>query len=779
MRWNILKASLLGCSLLALSGLKTSFSRPVSAEGGYSAVSIVKGTHYRIESSGAAFYISFGKINAENETARFSYIFDEVSLPVSELGNAGVFVSNKTDVASSYDLGEKKSFEENFESSFEGGTDEEKEAYLLERSAFMLRTNTFYSLLFYRAPGKAAEENSSTAILRNNVSDYQQTSLGDFADGEALEGTYGYYFDGAKVTLSFLTTFTFGTDFTLYYQDGVKVTVDDETIGASLEAEDYDIVASDDGDVGGQAIYNSSLTFVPLTKKADPEDTRVDFDHIEINGVKDESLSLVSDGVRYYLIAKLKDGDTVSILTQKTVTHEDKNVQIHDLLELSGASKMDFTELKNPYLGVGNIPNEVNHAFRFLLNTPKLASGQWNGEKQTKFGIWTSNSHLWSNFGYIIRFREGTVDIFSGEEVPLGYGESSLIKPSSTLAVVVGLAKVTNADGFWYANRVYVEVNGVRVAYYDDTERKSLGSVITAPYLGEEGAEVSFEDYRQADLLSVSDATNDSRVHLTYPSYVLKGEDLNLDFVLDEGCKFLSLSINGIDALPNLIYADGVYSLKESAVTSAVSISYSLISDVRVSLLVEGDAINASYEACPLYGSRSVVKFNMPLGKVPSSVLIDGVESVSSLEREGGVFSLKLHPLVQNAKVMVRGEDKSFDMISSTSQDSHASVLLSSSSVPAGGSTSFSVNLEEGYLLENVSIAGDAVLSSSSGVYFLDSVYGDVVITLKTRKEEKAESLTEDSSFPWIPVMLYCVAGVSLIGGSIAIALMIKKKKVI
>ncbi len=756
MRWNVLKASLAACSLFALTGLKPSSSMSISAEGGYSILSITKGTHYRIESSGAAFYISFGKAIDENETARFSYIFDEVSLPDSELGNAGVFVSNKADIADSYDKGQTKSFKD-------GVADPH----------FMLKTNVFYSLLFYKAPGA----NSSTAIIRNNVYDYQQAGAGDFTDTEGLNGTYGYYFDGANVTLSFLTTFTYGFDFTLHYQDGVKITVDDKTITASLEAEDYETVNSDDGDPGGQAIYNSSLTFIPLTKKADPEDTRVEFDHIEVNGVEDESLSLVSDGVRHYLIAKLKDSDTVRIVTQKTVMREDKNVQVHDLLEVAGTTEMKFTELQNAYLGVGNIPNEANHAFRFILNTPKVASGQWNGEKQTKFGIWTSNNNLWSNFGYIIRFREGVVDILSGEEASLGRGESNLIKPSSALAVVVGLAKVTNASGIWYANRVYVEVNGVRVAYYDDAERKSLGSVITAPYLGEKGAEVSFEDYRKADLFPVSDVSNDSHVRITYPSYVLKGEDLGLTFVLDEGYKFLSLSINGVDALANLVYKDGIYSLKEKGITSAISISYSLISDVHVSLSVEGDTINASYEANPLYGSRSVVKFNMPVGKVPSSVLVNEVESVASLERNGNVFSLKLNPLIENAKVVVEGEDKSFAVALSSNENSHASVSLNSSSVLAGGSTSFSVNLEEGYVLEDISIVGDAALSSSSGVYFLDNVYGDITISLKTRKEASMVTPSTSSSFPWVAIVLYGIAGAVLIGGGIVIALMLKKKK--
>ncbi len=759
MRWNVLKASLAACSLFALTSLKPSSSTPVSAESEYSTLSIAKGTHYRIESDGsdgAAFYISFGKASEDNETARFSYIFDEISLQDSELGNAGVFVSNKTDVASSYDKGQKISFKD-------GVAD----------PGFMLKTNVFYSLLFYKAPGSS----TSTAIIRNNVHDYGQAGAGDFEDTEGLNGVYGYYFDGANVTLSFLTTFTFGTDFTLHYQSGVKVTVDEKVITATLDAEDYEILSKEDGDVGGQAIYNSSLTFIPLTKKDDPEDTRVEFDHIEVNGVENESLSLTSDGVRYYLIAKLSDNDTVKIVTKKTIMHEDKNVQVHDLLEVSGVTEMKFTELENAFLGVGNIPNEANHAFRFVLNTPKLASGQWNGEKQTKFGMWTSNNNLWSNFGYIIRFREGMVDILSGEEANLGHGESNLIKPSSALAVVIGLAKVTNESGVWYANRIYVEVNDVRVAYYDDTERKSLGSVITAPYLGEKGAEVSFEDYRKADLLPVSDLSNDPHVRITHPSYIQKGEDLDLTFVLDEGYKFLALSINGVDALSNLVYKDGVYSLKESGITSAVGISYSLISDVRVCLSVEGDLINASYEANPLYGSRSVVKFNMPVGKIPSSVLIDEVESVSSLERSGNVFSLKLNPLIENVKVVVKGEDKSFAITSSLSEDSHASVSLDSSSVLAGGSTAFSVNLEEGYVLEDISITGDATFSSSSGVYFLDDVYGDVAISLKTRKEASAVVPAASPSFPWVAIMLYCVAGAALIGGGLAIGLVLKKKK--
>ncbi len=440
MRWKLLKTLALVSSVLALTSHGKASSTPVFAESEYSSIAIVKGKHYRIESNGEAFYISFGKTKNADETARFSYIFDEFSFSGDDLGKAGLFASSKSDADISYDLDEKKDFKTILEGSYPANSDVTRDEWVSSRTLAASRTNVFYSLLFY----KSSETSQAEAIIRDNVYKYQNMGFGKYDDTNGMDGCYGCYFDGASVTLSFLATFTYGSDFTLHYKSGVNVVVDEETVSATLDAEDYELLDEPIGDCGGQAIYNRSLCFFPLKEKPEPDDMTVEYDHIEINGIPDENLSFISDGTRLYLITKLNDGDIVKIATKKKAASEDKNVQIHDLLEVAGVTEASFTELHNAYQGLGNIPNEPNHAFRFVLNTPKVASGKWNGEKQTKFGIWISNSSFWSNFGYIIRFIEGRVEILTGEEVALAMAESEVIAPSSSLGVVVGMAKITD-----------------------------------------------------------------------------------------------------------------------------------------------------------------------------------------------------------------------------------------------------------------------------------------------------------------------------------------------
>ncbi len=740
----------------------------------YKSETINMRSHYRIESNGAPFYIAFDKARTTYETSRFSYIFDEFSYETDDLDKGGIFVSDVSSVASSYKEEEHKTFSDIFRTTYNADPGAgEWDDYCKERLSFMFQTGTYYSLLFF----KASETSQTEAIIRNNVDDYEQASLGSYADTKGMDGRYGFYFDGAKVTLSFLATFLFGYNCTLYYQDGVTVAKDESTITPTIETEDYDVKDGNPADIAAAPIYNSTLCYIPFTKKADPEDTVVEFNHIEINGERRDDVAFKQDGTSYFIATKLNDGDSVKLVTKKTVVHEDKNVVIHDLYDVSDQTEITFNKLGDASYGVGNIPNEVNNAFRFVLNTPKVDGSAWVGEKQTKFGIWSSNESLWSNFGYIIRFAQGVVSILSGEEEPLARGESASIVSRSALVIVIGLAKLSNEANHWYANRVYVDVNDVRVAQYDDVNRRTLGSVITGPYIGEAGGEVSFEDYRKDSLVSVSDSSNNAHVKASFPSYAIKGEKLNATFVLEEGYKFSSFSVNGSGVLDKLTYVDGVYSLEIEDVSSSIDITYTLLSDVHVTLGLEGDVINTVYDSFPFFGSRNVVKFGVKDGHIPSSVLVNDVECISSLKRAGKVYSLELVPLAEDTKIVVSATEKVYSVaLAHEMDDGHASIKLSSSSVKAGGSVSFDVVLEEGYLLMDVSITGGAVLSSSNGTYYLDEVYGDVTISLKTKKKETAESV-ESASMMWIAYLLYGLAGASLLGFGIYALIAIRRKK--
>lgn len=741
------------------------------------------GEYVEIESDGAPFYFSFDKVRSEGnaEAARLCYIIDEFSASDDELKtNAGFFIGDSSHIDNSYKDASGTnyiSFGDTIAST--GGAAEDIDSL----KYYCFGSGAFTSVIPFN-DGK-----NINVLVRNGLSNYGQITLGDkFNDKSMDDGAcYGFYFDGIKVKISFLMTFEyFEKPLTIHYQDGVKVSINSETVTPTIVSEYYTVkskTATWTSDPGSYPIYNAGLCYIPFTKNEVDRNLIVQYDHIEINDAV-ANISFVTDGSSYYLVAKLKSSDTLKVVSFSKVAIEESssNINIYDLYDVSNLTKIDIRNTRNGIvinddkiyskdnngcIGIGNIPNSVNNAFRFNIT---LSSYHY-----TKFGIWTSNSGIWSNFGYIIRFGpDKTVYILSGEEEEYAKGACSEVNPGSKISAVVGMAKLYDENNHWFANRIYVDVNGERICEYNDSDRRTFGSAIIAPYFDNE-SRVIFEDYRINDLVEVS-SDNDSHVHSSNPTYTLKGESFTANFVLDDGYKFKTFTCNGVDILNSLKFNNGCYTYTINNVTGALKFSYTLLSDVSVNLSLNGDVLEPTFNAKPLYGSKPVVSFKMPIGKAPSSIKVNGVEKIQQLGREGSVYSLNLDSIIEDTVINIQSEDKTFVPSISSNSDIHAKINFENTAISIGGSTRIDISTEKGYFIKDVVIEGDATLSTYDGVYFLDNVYSDISVTVLTTKEE-AIVIEPIKEFNWTLCISIVLCVISAIVAFVLILLGIKLKK--
>ena len=764
------------------SGYIKSTSSEVASENSFQKQTVNIGEYVEIESDGSPFYLSFDKVRDEGEGARFCYIMDEFEASNDELeSNAGFFIGDSSHIENSY----KDASNTNYRSFGDmigtgGGLPESIE----EAKYYCFGTDRYTTVI------PLVSGDNINVLVRDSLSLTNQRTLGaDYSNKSLDDGCcYGYYFDGVKVKMSFLTTFEyFQQPLTIHFQDGVKVSVNNETVSPTIVSDYYPVKEKDEAtyinDPGSFPIYNSGLCYIPFTKKEVDKSLIVEYDHIEVN---DEvaDLKLINEGTSYYLITKLASKDTLEIVCSTKVAREEsaENVQIYDLYDVANSTKVDikntstgivvngdkvYNKSENGCIGIGNIPNTVNNAFRFNIT---LSSYHY-----TKFGIWTSNSGIWSNFGYIIRFGpEQKVYILSGEEQEYAQGRCAAVIPGAKISVVVGMAKLYDENNRWFANRIYVDINGERICEYNDVERRSFGSAIIAPYFDTE-SQVIFEDYRIKNLVAVNNDGNE-HVHTNNALYALKGEKFTAKFVLDEGYKFKTFTCNGVDVLNSLKFDNGFYTYIVNSVESALNFSYTLLSDVSVNLSLNGELLDSTFDAKPLYGSKPTISFRLAEGKAPSSIKVNGEEKIKSLTRNGNVYSLNLDTLIEDTVVSIQSEDKTFSASVGSNNDSHAKVSFENNVISIGGSTRVDISLDEGYFIKNVIVEGDATLSTYDGAYFLDNVYSDVSVSVVTAQAETTV-IEQVKEFNWpvcIAIIACSVAAVVMI---VLILLGIKLKK--
>lgn len=753
---------------IALLGASFAANKPVeaSASGSETTMALKEKSYYEISSNGDPFYLSFGvskngeDYNTSLELCRFSYILKEAVFTDNEDSKVGSFVSESSTIDSFASLGGLSPWSD-------------------DAISLLSSTDTFMSFLAYRS-SESAEE--TTFIGRKGVDTYTQTSGGSFKTGAVNKNyRFGIYFSNVKINLSFISLYQHGEDFILHYASGVTVKENSTEIAPTVNVGSNVTLYTKEGDdeiVNGSLFYEGYSYIVFQIKESDPE-TMVTLDTIKINNVESPDIDVKKDGVIYYFAFVLKASDTVSITSSSKTISLEKNIAIYDLADVTGEKTVSFSKLQQSGVGLGNIPNTPNTAFRFLFHTP--VSG-WYGEAQTKFGIYSNNASLWSTFGYILRMYRGNVSLLSGEEVLLASTDDASIKAATTLKIEIGLKKVYAENSHYFANYLYVNVNDATLASYVDEKLSALGSVITVPYIGNANGYCSFEDTRGDALATITNASAAIEgLTASYPHCFSKGEEVKIDLAPAQGYEIISFKVNDIETA--LIRNGGVFVATLSAPTSDLTISYLLSPNATRNLTVAAsDDYTASYSTSIVYGAPADIVFTPKVGKAFSGVSVkDGsaspVENLGNLIRNGNKFTLHLGLMYEDIEVSASLVDASYSATMDSSAENY-DVSFSSSTVKAGASLSFQVRAKDGYEISWVYI-NDELAEATNGSYLIDNVYTNIVVKAVVKQAEAAPETKakEDNTLGFVLIGVSSFVFVALLATATILIMKTRKKE--
>ena len=711
---------------------------------------LVEGTFYQIHSDGQPLYLSFQAASDLNETFRFSYALKEFNVISGGVGQVGTFVTTSSHVDNGYDSDQFVALRDVDNCDPHLG----------------MKIGVVSSLLGF----KGSPASDVNYIMRDGVGEYVQTSFGILNNNFASDLRYGLYFDGLSFDLSFLFMYGYGSDYVLHYAEGVTISSNNDSVTPTIVSEDFTI--SNEIGLGKHPVYNSKYCYLPFTKNEVSDEYIVEFDHFNLNNQEIENLSLRKDGEIYYVCLFLNNDDELEIICSKTYVRVDTELNVYNLVDASNQKYINFTQLR-ARLGVGNIPNVPNTAFEFILHTPHVSQGMWVGERQTKFGIWTNNASLWSNFGYIVIMSEVGITLSTGEEVPLAKKSSPLLKPNSSIKVLIGLSKIYNESNHYIGNRFFAKLNDEMVIFYDDMQFSSLGSVVTGPYIGEAGGECAFEDARSADLLEITDRTNSEFVTLCAPRYILKNESLELSFLCEDGYRFNKLFINNVET--PFVYNDGFYVASLDSVSEDINITYSLLENVHASIRVTGEHVYASYDGYPLFGSKQQIKFTISKGYVLDKIRFNDQEKDIAVLNDDGSFSF-YYLANDNFDISIEVVEKSFAVKTHTTVE-HVTIKFSTDSVLAGDDLSFSIKVDDGYCVQSVKELNGLDIYENGGVYFIYNVYQDIEIDVSVMEITEMNVEEKAVNYDWVAFIIYGVSGLVVISLATILIILMRKKK--
>lgn len=737
---------LLFCSGYGLTAVTETFAQETI----YQQISLQNEASYTIQSNGAPFYFSFGRKEsaAVGEVGRVSWIISDLTVMNANDENAefGAYCVSSSDIASGYGNDYLKAEDESI--------------------AFASETDNFYSLVIY----KANASTDANYILRSGINDYTQISLGDYTDDS--ESCYGLYFSGVKIEITFLVTFIYGTDLTLYAGDGVTITEYAEVIEPDVSLTNASFVLSDNPDeMIRHPIYTEKISFIPFKLNESDNDTIVYYlDEITLNGERID-INIHDGGGLYYLVYSLSATDSMEIIcASREVTLDE--AEIYDLVEVSGKTAIQFTELRRADIGIGNIPNHANIAFRYRYNTPNTSS--WSGAEINKFGMWTSNNNIWSNFGYIITFYNNTVRILSGEEVEYAVGACSAIRPRNTVEIVIGMVKGYDEQETYIFNRIYVSVNGEIVVHYDDYSRPALGSAIIGPYLENSAARCSIEN--AVSVCEVTDNTKNEDVIVGFKQFINEGGEAEITFVEKEGKRITQLIVNGVDVTNQLVTNGAGKVFTVESISEDISFTYE-VEETYCSIFVESSqGISVDAASSIPYGEDVTFYFVPRNGYIISSVKVNGHDYTSELNNDRGNYSLTLNCVKEDIRISLSSQEKFFTVMAE--DIATADINIIADSVAAGGTAAFTVTPKEGYKISMVSVNGDPV-QKINGVFYVNSVYEDITIAVETATFEEL-SVPNDAGYGGITtggIVGIIIGAIVILAAGVAIVILIVHRK--
>ena len=488
-----------------------------------------------------------------------------------------------------------------------------------------------------------------------------------------------------------------------------------------------------------------------------------------VNGT---ALEIVKVGADFYLVVpNASKDDVINVMFEQTTAD---SPTIYDLYDLIGANEYVF-----------NTP-AVNEAFEWVKGTGSEATVfnvtlPEDFDTLLKFGFFkeTTAGHIWNGVGIIVRvMKEGSITLLDVEERQLDTAVVEAAKQGKTFKLEIGVVKCMGGETH-VANCYYVKVNDVQVLEYYDYTCTAYGTKLMHPYLDKSTNIVLASTYSFYNVTSNEDEGIVGKVE----KLVKAGDTVKINVGVQEGYVITSMKANGEDVTAQLVKEGMAYVLDLGVIESDVVLEIATgrkEATIRVEQ-VENAEIELSATTVNV-GSNVTLTVKTVVGYIVEQITVNGQAVTEGVQTEGNVTTYEMKNVTVDTVFAVTLAQKSYNV--TVNEFEGGSATFDTNVVPANGSVTVTVTLNEGYQLVKVTVNGEVVSLGIDGTFVISSVSEDkqIVVEVEAKDGGNTDSNVTSSDGSVSGTERGCFASVStanmaVVGIIFVAAALIKRKR--
>ena len=423
------------------------------------------------------------------------------------------------------------------------------------------------------------------------------------------------------------------------------------------------------------------------------------------------------------------------------------SAQVADWYDLSGEITTLYNHTTDNASGgleytMGNLPRNKNVAFK-----ANVTFGDVDYDAEHSRNIWflkATDVMFDHGTGYYFEWNSSVIRL--GAYVPNenGYPVKRIgvegttpqaIAPNNTVLLELGSVAMS-LNGTYLADYIYVKIDGEEVlSMIDENPFPDNGTFVMSPYGSSIGQWERFSSTRDF----VTFTCNDERVQMRELT-VFSDVDYALNIPVSVGYKTTSVFIDGASVPFNLVEGGAKVQLLQGFSGGEIEITAELF-EIDVSVVgLENNAytLDGVTNGKMAYGANASISFRQQTGKTLSFVKVNGVDCMQRVAVSGNTYSLDLYSLIVNTTIEIAFEDAQYSVTAVATENGQ--IVLSQSSVVAGGSISVTATPNDGYRLKGVFVNGKAVSVDDKGNVIIENIQENLEISAEFEKYEQADT---------------------------------------
>ena len=404
-------------------------------------------------------------------------------------------------------------------------------------------------------------------------------------------------------------------------------------------------------------------------------------------------------------------------------------VEPKDWYDVNGTFEIHYTQIE--FL-IGNFDSVRNSSF---IADITFDDTEFTREKPFTLPFFKATDEVYDTqySGYKLNITDNAVALWSYDYYKHASAPRPVsVVPGATVRMEIGSADCYRGDE-WIGLKIFVKINGVEaVSLIDESPLPYNGTYIIWPHEnGDIG--MTFETTRDT-LCVVSDSENE-HIDILDETTMFVSEK-NIFFIpVDVGYILTEIMLNGSPSAFTEVPGGYSIELPQGQETYMLKVT---AQPKTVSIALPEDG--ASYSAEGLENGRIGYRGNLTLrivpeqGKMIDRIEWNGADVTQELALENGVYTLVRYGVTEDAEVSVVYKDATFTL--SVAAAENGSIVLSETTVTAGGSATVTITPNEGYILENVQINGKTVSVGEDGSYRIENIYENITVSAQFAKAE-------------------------------------------